>query len=199
MQIVSGHFMKTTITLILITILTSCSLTKKTVPTNPIVTADNYFDYFHQMPGLKIHSFKKATIDSIISDYLTKRNFVIVRDALFEMTDKTIIPVSGYLPYEKIGYYIEPTFTYPKRAEHRTNPYYEFYKYSSDSSANILTFKDTADNLFVFKTNWYWWQEWTDKKVQKENKDKIIVTKEFAYRLLRQDIEKYFSNIEPRK
>ena len=191
--------MRTTTAIIFITFLTGCSLTKRTAVTNPIVTADNYFSYFHEEPKLKTRTIKKTAIDSIITLYLKKRGFVIVKDALFELEDKKIIPVSGYLPYENVGYFIEPTFTYPKRLEHRTNPFCEFYKYSSDSVTYLMTFKETVDNLFVFKVNWYWWQEWTDKKIAKTNRDKILVNKEFAHRLLSQDIEKYFANIERKR
>jgi hypothetical protein len=187
------------LTIFCILTLLSCSITTKVTQTPDFVNEQNYFNYRITEPGITEHLFDKDAISDSILSYLKKRGFVVEKNVSFKLKDGTVIPATGYLPYEKIGFYVEPTVTYPKDQSMRTNPFCEYLEYGADSSAYILSFKDAPKNLFIFKANWYWWQSWMNKYYSEQNKNKVLITEDFAHKLLQSDIEKYFGKIVPQK
>lgn len=152
-----------------------------------IVNRNNYYDYFTSESGLHTGSLDDDEILDLILTRLEKEGFTISRTSLYKLDNGTFIPLSGYLVKEKIGFFIESVVSYPKKKKDRINKSTQYITFSNDIPS-IRYFKNNLDNIIVFKTNWYWYQDWTSKYDKKRNRNLILVSKKKVYEILNEDI-----------
>lgn len=171
--------------------------------TNATIDTSNYYSHFYSSPkDLKGH---KLTTDwlrlddvvPIMLEELKKAGYDWLYDrTIYKLKNGQQINISAYSRKDNIGFlYIEGHNMFPDKAD-RTILYrndnsqvnYVECEETFSGEPNFVKIKEIPSNIFVLKEDCYFFQ-YTDNLED----NKVLVTKEIAINILRQDLRKYFA------
>lgn len=114
------------------------------------------------------------------------------RTGTIPVDKRTTLPIDGYIPDLKIGFYIEPGHSGTISKIARTNKNIEYYEYDKSGTSYISHTNLYPDNILILKEDFYWFQSLTIKKDIGQVKDSLMVTKKVAHKILKQDLDNLF-------
>ena len=179
-----------------------CRLTFAQTDINDKIDTTNYYNYFSSGKNLKGTNLTTSWLSlndvvPIIMDELKKAGHDWLYDyKLFKVTTEQYIVLAAYSRKSNFGFlYIEGHDMFPSK-EHRKHltqndlvgADYSSCEETPSGKPNFVKIQKLPKNVFVLNENCYWYQ-YSDNPED----NKSLLTKETAFKLLRQDIKKYLS------
>lgn len=172
---------------------------------NDKIDSSNYYSYYSYGKNLKGQNLttswlKMDEVVPVIMDELEKAGHDWLYDySLFKVAPGQYIVLAAYSRKSNFGFlYIQGHEIFPSKdhRKHLTQNDLLGADYSSceetpSGKPNFIKIKKLPKNVFVLNENCYWYQ-YTDNKED----NKSLVTKETAFKILRQDVKKYLKKVK---
>jgi hypothetical protein len=176
--------------------------------TNSKIDTSNYYNYLSpenvKRNSLTTNWLRLDDVVPIMLDELKKAGYDWLYDrTIYKLENGQHINISAYSRKNNIGFlYIEGHELFPKKAHRnilfrKDNSHVNYVECEETYSgeADFVEIEKIPSNVFVLKEDCYFYQ-YTDNP----NDDKVLVTKEIAISILRQDLRKYLSTApKPKK
>jgi hypothetical protein len=170
------------------------------------IDTSNYYDYYHsQTNDLKSSNLTtswltKDEITPVIMEEIKNKGFDWLSDnQLFKIDSGQYVVLSAYSEKSNFGFlYIETHYMLPEK-KHRNNlterdetgSDYVSHEETVSGESNFVHINKLPKNIFLLNQNCYWYQ-YTDS-LEDNN---ALITKEIAFKILRQDIDTYLSKVK---
>ena len=160
---------------------------------------DNYYDFYSEGEGLRGVMLRtmwldKATITSVVREEMEKMGFERLSDHRIIKIDSGVYVVANcYSEKEQFGFVYEGSHGMFPNKENRAlkslNKSINGFDYTEKivdihGESEFLKIKTLPSNLFILKSDIYWYQETENPK-----DNKSLVTKEIIIKILRKDIQ----------
>jgi len=172
---------------------------------NDKIDSSNYYSYYSYGKNLKGQNLttswlKMDEVVPVIMDELEKAGHDWLYDySLFKVAPGQYIVLAAYSRKSNFGFlYIQGHEIFPSK-DHRNHltqndllgADYSSCEETPSGKPNFIKIKKLPKNVFVLNENCYWYQ-YTDNKED----NKSLVTKETAFKILRQDVKKYLKKVK---
>jgi len=172
---------------------------------NDKIDSSNYYSYYSYGKNLKGQNLttswlKMDEVVPVIMDELEKAGHDWLYDySLFKVAPGQYIVLAAYSRKSNFGFlYIQGHEIFPSK-DHRNHltqndllgADYSSCEETPSGKPNFIKIKKLPKNVFVLNENCYWYQ-YTDNKED----IKSLVTKETAFKILRQDVKKYLKKVK---
>lgn len=171
------------------------------------INSSNYYDHYVDFPSMKKKGIQGKSITTnwlrldevipvIMEELKRSGHKEIAEKILININNEQAIIVTVYSKKSKFGFlYIEGHTENPNK-EHRidrtqkksTGVEYTYWKESPTGEFVAVKIEKLPKNILVLNENCYWYQ-YTDNPTDQ----KKLITKEDAYRILKEDIKSYLS------
>lgn len=171
------------------------------------IDTSNYCDYsiFHTdnqkyLKGKELMAgfLHREEVVPIILDELKRIGHAGLSDVLYKTDNGQYIVLDVYDLDSKTGFvYIEIFYGGGKAARSIKNPYIDLHKAEyvqcvrskEEGFAEVNIIKKLPENIKVLNADWYWFQ-----LTEIEADNQYLITKEIAKKMLKQDVNKYFTH-----
>ena len=159
------------------------------------INLENYYEYEIKSPPfgamVKTDWIRDDEIVDILFNEFEKLGYKLIKNNLFKLNDEEFVIVDGFYEKEKFGFIVESGHSVPIRISDRDkNKSLQYTMYHSGGRPKFVYTKAIPENIFIFRENWYWFQECNGCDTQ------TIVTKEIAKKILIEDLNKYLTKFQ---
>ena len=161
-----------------------------------IINSKNYYDFLIKKPGpgTRITSdwIRRDEIVEILVNELKEKGYKIkINGLLFKLDNGEFICINGFEPYKKFGFIVQEGHAADIQKSDRTkNKPFQYMIFNTKGIPMLSYTSELPTNIFIFKEDWYWFQECYGCN------DTKTVTRKDAIRILKEDLKNYLNKFQ---